>query len=132
MRMCGVDGFEPYRAAATLLATAMSPPPSMEEVAALRTPDLDRYLPPRRHPSAWQSRPRIVLDFAHCPIVDLGLPEPDRCLPACPPDKPLARKLHMACQMGDTRADGWGTIHACVAAQQSQPHRMRALALNWR
>lgn len=48
-------------------------------MSALRTPDLDRFLPPRRHPAAWQSRKRIELDFAHCPIVDLGLPDPDRC-----------------------------------------------------
>lgn len=76
MRLGGVDGFIPYRASATLLATAMSPPPSIEEVAALRTPELDRYLPPRRHPAAWTQRQRIELDFGHCPIVDLGLPEP--------------------------------------------------------
>lgn len=78
MRIGGVDGFIPYRAPATLLATALSPPPSIEEIAALRTPELDRYLPPRRFPSAWQQRKRIELDFAHCPIVDLGLPEPDQ------------------------------------------------------
>jgi hypothetical protein len=119
MRMCGVDGFEPYRAAATLLATAMSPPPSMEEVAALRTPDLDRYLPPRRHPSAWQSRPRIVLDFAHCPIVDLGLPEPDRCLPACLTSLWLANCIWRA---------RWVT-HACVAAQQSHIARSACLMM---
>ena len=29
MRIGGVDGFVPYRAAATLLATALSPPPSI-------------------------------------------------------------------------------------------------------
>lgn len=78
MRIGGVDGFIPYRASATLLATAMSPPPSIEEVSALRTPELDRYLPPRRHPAAWQSRARIELQFSHCPIVDLGLPEADQ------------------------------------------------------
>ncbi|EFN52274.1 hypothetical protein CHLNCDRAFT_58960 [Chlorella variabilis] len=77
MRICGVDGFVPYRAPATLLASALSPPPSMEEVAALRTPELDRYLPPRRHRAAWQSRARIQLDFCHFPIVDLSIPEAD-------------------------------------------------------
>lgn len=29
MRIGGVDGFVPYRASATLLATALSPPPSI-------------------------------------------------------------------------------------------------------
>jgi len=79
MRIGGVDGFLPYRPAATLMATALSPPPSIEEVAALRTPDLDRYLPPRRRPAPWQQRKRIELDFVHSPIVDLGLPDADRC-----------------------------------------------------
>lgn len=47
-------------------------------MAALRTPELDRYLPPRRHPAAWQQRKRIELGFAHCPVVDLGLPTPEQ------------------------------------------------------
>ena len=35
MRLGGVDGFVPYRPAATLLATALSPPPSIGARAAL-------------------------------------------------------------------------------------------------
>ena len=54
MRIGGLNGFLPYRATAQLLASSLSPPPSIEEVSALRTPELDRYLPPRRRPSAYQ------------------------------------------------------------------------------
>jgi hypothetical protein len=81
MRIGGVDGFLPYRATATLLASALSDPPSLEEVGALRTPDLDKFLPPRRKgPSPASQRRRIELDFVHCPIVDLGIPSDGRCV----------------------------------------------------
>lgn len=52
-------------------------PPS----SGLRTPDLDKFLPPRRKavadPEAAAARISRDLTFLHHPIVDLGLPEPD-------------------------------------------------------
>ena len=80
MRIGGEQGYLPYRPSATIMASAMSAPPSIEEVGALRTPELDRYLPPRRlGPSAYESRRRVQLQFVHSPIVDLSIPQPDRC-----------------------------------------------------
>lgn len=116
MRIGGVDGFVPYRAAATLLASALSPPPSIEEISALRTPELDRFLPPRRHPAAWQHRRRIELGFAHCPIVDLGLPEPDslRLLLADLTQRlENGECLYVHCWGGRGRA---GTVGSCLLA----------------
>lgn len=75
MRLAGVDGFLPYRTAAQLAAAGFSEPPSLEELSGLRTPDLDRYLPPRRTPAPYSHRRRIELDFLHAPIGDLGLPQ---------------------------------------------------------
>ncbi|KAL4423893.1 hypothetical protein ABPG75_001194 [Micractinium tetrahymenae] len=117
MRIGGVDGFVPYRPSATLLATALSPPPSIEEIAALRTPELDRYLPPRRRPSAWQQRQRIELDFVHCPIVDLGLPDADRLrllLADMAQRLDDGENLYVHCWGGRGRA---GTVGACLLAQ---------------
>lgn len=74
MRLAGIDGFLPYRAPAQIIAAGRSEPPSLEEISSLRTPELDRYLPPRRSPPSYVSRRRIELDFLHSPIVDLGLP----------------------------------------------------------
>ena len=79
LRIGGKEGFLPYRATATLLASALSDPPSLEEVSALRTPALDKFLPPRRRgPSPASLRRRIELEFVHCPIVDLGVPAEER------------------------------------------------------
>ena len=76
IKIGGINGFLPYRATATLLASALSDPPSLEEVSALRTPQLDKFLPPRRKgPSPAAQRRRIELDFVHFPIVDLGVPD---------------------------------------------------------
>lgn len=117
MRIGGVNGFLPYRASAQLLASAMNPPPSMEEIAALRTPELDRYLPPRRHPSAWESRKRIELNFLHSPIVDLSVPDADklRLLLAQLAERIEAGEtLYVHCWGGRGRA---GTVGACLLAQ---------------
>lgn len=117
MRIGGVDGFVPYRASATLLATAMSPPPSIEEIAALRTPDLDRFLPPRRRPAAWQQRKRIELDFVHSPIVDLGVPDADKLrllLADMAQRLENGETLYVHCWGGRGRA---GTVGACLLAQ---------------
>lgn len=81
MKIGGVDGFLPYRATATLLASALSDPPSLEEISALRTPDLDKFLPPRRKGvSPASQRRRIELDFVYSPIIDLGVPSDDKCV----------------------------------------------------
>jgi len=73
MRLGGVGGFLPYKATATLLAAALSDHPTFEEISGLRTPDLDKFLPPRRKAVTSQRR-RIELDFAHYPILDLSIP----------------------------------------------------------
>ena len=78
IRLAGVDGFLPYRAAAQLVAASMSEPPSMEEVGALRTPELDRFLPPRRRPANYPPRRLVATHFLHSPIIDLGLPEEEQ------------------------------------------------------
>lgn len=103
MRIGGVDGFLPYRATATLLASALSDPPSLEECAALRTPQLDKFLPPRRQrgPAPAEQRRRIELDFAHSPIVDLGVPTPDRWAAG------------MDGGVGGAGAAGWGWVDNC-------------------
>jgi alanine transaminase len=74
----GQNGFLPYRATATLIAAAQSDHPSMEESMGLRTPDLDKFLPPRRKKPAAPPRRRIELDFVHCPVVDLGIPQDEQ------------------------------------------------------
>lgn len=74
MKIAGVNGFLPYRAPATLIAAALSDHPSMEEISGLRTPELDKFLPPRRKKSAQPERRRVELEFLHSPITDLGLP----------------------------------------------------------
>jgi hypothetical protein len=76
----GRGGFLPYRPTATLVAVAQSDHPTMEESMGLRTPDLDKFLPPRRKKPAAPPRHRIELDFLHCPIVDLSVPEDEQCV----------------------------------------------------
>lgn len=73
MPMKGVNGFQPYKATATLIAAALSDPPSLDETNGLRTPYLDKYLPPRKK-QVEKPRRRIELSFAHTPITDLGVP----------------------------------------------------------
>ncbi|RMZ53697.1 hypothetical protein APUTEX25_003231 [Auxenochlorella protothecoides] len=77
----GHNGFQAYKPIAGLLAASLAPPPSQEQFNGLRTPDLDKFLPPRRKavadPEAAAARISRDLTFLHHPIVDLGLPEPD-------------------------------------------------------
>ncbi|PSC73500.1 MAP kinase phosphatase 6 isoform B [Micractinium conductrix] len=116
MRIGGLNGFLPYRATAQLLASSLSPPPSIEEVSALRTPELDRYLPPRRRPSAYQQRARIELNFSHCPIVDLSVPDADRLrllLSELAGRLEAGENLYVHCWGGRGRA---GTVGACLLA----------------
>lgn len=74
MPLKGVDGFLPYKPAATLIASALSDPPGIDEMNGLRTPYLDKYLPPRKKDVGAARRRRVELDFVHSPITDLGLP----------------------------------------------------------
>jgi len=80
MPMKGVGGFLPYKAAATLIASALSDPPSIDEMNGLRTPYLDKYLPPRKKDVGSARRRRVELDFVHSPITDLGLPGEEQCV----------------------------------------------------
>eukprot|EP00889_Picochlorum_renovo_P003306 jgi/Picre1/30336/NNA_005700.t1 len=48
MPLKGVDGFQAYKAPATLIAAALSDPPTVEEMNGLRTHYLDKFLPPKR------------------------------------------------------------------------------------
>lgn len=74
MPIKGVGGFLPYKPAATLIASALSDPPGIDEMNGLRTPYLDKYLPPRKKDVGCARRRRVELDFVHSPITDLGLP----------------------------------------------------------
>lgn len=118
MKIGGVDGFLPYRATATLLASALSDPPSLEEISALRTPDLDKFLPPRRKGvSPASQRRRIELDFVYSPIIDLGVPSDDKLAQLL--DQLVERmqkgeRLYIHCWGGRGRA---GTVGACLLAK---------------
>lgn len=85
MPVGGVRGFLPYRPTATLIAAALSGPPSLEVMEGLRNPHLDNFLPPRRkadrhagdasHVGAEAERRRVELAFAHRPLDDMRVPE---------------------------------------------------------
>uniref|UniRef100_A0A383V636 Tyrosine specific protein phosphatases domain-containing protein n=1 Tax=Tetradesmus obliquus TaxID=3088 RepID=A0A383V636_TETOB len=73
----GVNGFMPYKSAAELIKHSMAGPPPSDIMNGLRTPELDRYLPPRHKPAneayiAYAARE--TLEFAHSPIEDLSVP----------------------------------------------------------
>eukprot|EP00882_Tetradesmus_deserticola_P014120 GHRQ01015010.1.p1 GENE.GHRQ01015010.1~~GHRQ01015010.1.p1 ORF type:complete len:259 (+),score=87.23 GHRQ01015010.1:410-1186(+) len=77
MQLRGVNGFMPYKSAAELIKHSMVGPPPADLMNGLRTPELDRYLPPRHKPAneayvAYAARE--ALEFAHSPIEDLGVP----------------------------------------------------------
>ena len=85
MPVGGVKGFLPYRPTATLIAAALSGPPSLEVMEGLRNPHLDAFLPPRRkadrhakdasHLGAEAERHRVELSFAHRPLEDMQVPK---------------------------------------------------------
>ena len=112
MRLAGSGGFLPYIGTATLVAAAISDPPTIHEVNGLRTPDLDRYLPPRRRPSPFPSRRRLEVDFVHRPIVDLGIPEDQKLadlLDDLTSRLACGEKLYIHCWGGRGRAGTVGT-----------------------
>lgn len=77
MRLAGVAGFMPYKSAAELIKHSMVGPPPAELMNGLRTPELDKFLPPRHKPAteAYDSyNDREKLSFAHNPIEDLSVP----------------------------------------------------------
>ena len=88
MPVGGVKGFLPYRPTATLIAAALSGPPSLEVMEGLRNPHLDAFLPPRRkadrhakdanHMNAEAERLRIDISFAHRPLEDMEVPKTTR------------------------------------------------------
>lgn len=77
LRLAGVGGFMPYKAAAELIKHSMVGPPPAELMNGLRTPELDRFLPPRHKPAspaydAYNEREK--LSFGYNPITDLSVP----------------------------------------------------------
>ncbi len=102
MRLGGVNGFLPYHAVATMMFSAMGPPPSEQEITGLRNRYLDKFLPSRSSkPSVGgaasgsdntaaadaaggnsetaASQP-VSLQFGYCPIVDLSVPSQPQCV----------------------------------------------------
>lgn len=87
MPVGGVGGFLPYRPTATLIAAALSGPPSLEVMEGLRNPHLDAFLPPRRKADRHagdasrsaaakeRQQQRVDLEFFHRPLVDMEVPE---------------------------------------------------------
>lgn len=117
IRLAGVDGFLPYRGSAQIIASSQSEPPSIEEVSALRTPELDRFLPPRRRPAKYPLRHRIQVEFLHCPIVDLGIPEEKQLaelLNELTARLERGEKLYIHCWGGRGRA---GTVGSTLLAK---------------
>ena len=84
MPVGGVRGFLPYSPTATLIAAALSGPPSLEVMEGLRNPHLDAFLPPRRkadrhakdanHVGAEAERHRVDISFSHRPLDDMQVP----------------------------------------------------------
>jgi hypothetical protein len=113
MPLKGVDGFQPYKAPATLIAAALSDPPTIEEMNGLRTPYLDKFLPPKKRANK-TSRRIIELDFLHSPITDLSVPSPEQ-LEGIVEEISVRLKegdvMYLHCWGGRGRA---GTIGACV------------------
>lgn len=117
MPLKGVDGFQGYKAPATLIAAALSDPPTVDEMNGLRTPYLDKFLPPKKVKAGSQAvatRKIIELDFLHHPIVDLSVPKKGQLDELV--DMLMARieagdVLYVHCWGGRGRA---GTVGACV------------------
>lgn len=77
LRLAGVNGFMPYKSAAELIKHSMVGPPPADLMNGLRTPELDRFLPPRHKPAneAYMTyAAREQLEFARFPIEDLSVP----------------------------------------------------------
>ncbi|KAK9814139.1 hypothetical protein WJX72_001188 [[Myrmecia] bisecta] len=118
LKIGGEKGFLPYRATATLLASAMSGPPSMAETEGLRNPYVDKFLPSRRTEKPdCRMQQRIELDFMHFPIVDMEIPSKDKLLGLVTElQERLERgeRIYVHCWGGRGRA---GTVGACLLAR---------------
>ena len=117
IRLAGWNGFLPYRGAAQMIASANSEPPSIQEINGLRTPELDQFLPPRRRPAKYPQRRLISVEFMHCPIVDLGLPEEEQLrdlLEELTIRLERGEKLYIHCWGGRGRA---GTVGSTLLAK---------------
>eukprot|EP00879_Flechtneria_rotunda_P015665 GHRR01016387.1.p1 GENE.GHRR01016387.1~~GHRR01016387.1.p1 ORF type:complete len:259 (+),score=46.07 GHRR01016387.1:204-980(+) len=119
MRLAGVNGFMPYKSAAELIKHSMVGPPPSELVNGLRSPTLDKWLPPRHKPAnkayiAYAAREQ--LSFAHYPIEDLGVPT-DRQLDDIVSDLQQricnGNTIYMHCWGGRGRV---GLVGACFLA----------------
>jgi len=123
----GVGGFLPYRPTVTLMASARSGPPSLEIMDGLRNPYLNEFLPGRRkadrhagdkaHLAAEAERSRVTVDFGHCPIPDLGVPD-TAALEVVVSDVVTrlqsGQVVYLHCWGGRGRA---GTVGACVVGK---------------
>lgn len=113
MPLKGVNGFQAYKAPATLIAAALSDPPTVEEMNGLRTPYLDKFLPPKRN-APKSSRRIIELEFLHYPIVDLSIPNMGQLddVVNCAIERiEKGDVLYLHCWGGRGRA---GTVGACI------------------
>jgi len=116
MPLKGVDGFQGYKAPATLIAAALSDPPTVEEMNGLRTPYLDKFLPPKRN-APKNSRRIIELEFLHYPIVDLSVPtmgQLDDIVTSSIERIQSGDVMYLHCWGGRGRA---GTIGACIVGK---------------
>lgn len=115
MPLKGVDGFQAYKAPATLIAAALSDPPTVEEMNGLRTHYLDKFLPPKREKkNASPSRRIIELEFLHYPITDLSIPtmsQLDGLVETIIERAKDQDVMYLHCWGGRGRA---GTVGACV------------------
>lgn len=84
MTIGGKGGFLPYKATAQLMAAGISGPPPLQSLHELRTPDLDKFLPPKRQrrqaDEDGATGQRREVEFLYNPIVDLGLPTEEQAL----------------------------------------------------
>lgn len=116
MPLKGVDGFQGYKAPATLIAAALSDPPTVEEMNGLRTPYLDKFLPPKKN-APKTSRRMIELEFLHYPIVDLSVPTMgllDEIVNSTIERIQGGDVMYLHCWGGRGRA---GTVGACVVGK---------------
>eukprot|EP00775_Hariotina_reticulata_P002352 gene2352-2658_t len=119
MRLAGLNGFMPYKSAAELIKHSMVGPPPADLMNGLRTPELDRFLPPRHKPAneayvTYAAREQLM--FVHSPIEDLGVPT-DRQLEEIVGDLQsrieAGQQLYMHCWGGRGRV---GLVGACFLA----------------
>ncbi|GAX75232.1 hypothetical protein CEUSTIGMA_g2677.t1 [Chlamydomonas eustigma] len=114
LKISGKDGFLPYKTTAELIQAALNgPAPETEDLHALRTPALNKFLPPKKKQASLVTN-RKELKFLHSPIVDLGLPSVEalqKLLFDLETRLESGEKLYIHCWGGRGRA---GTVGACM------------------